>query len=293
MAEQNGPGWDGRGLVGTDWLMAHLGDPDLRVYDATVYLRPSDPGPYEITSGRADYEAGHILGAGFLDLTGDLSAPSPALPFTMPAPERLAAAFGAAGIGDGTRVVVYSGPMPMWATRIWWMLRSLGFDSVAVLDGGLAKWRAEGRPISTEPATYPAARPTFRPRPQAWASKNDVLAAIGDGATCTLNALPHSVHTGEAPTNYGRKGHIKGSVNVPYGSLLNKDGTYRTEAELRPLFADAGALDRKVICYCGGGISATMDALALTRLGHDAIAVYDGSMSEWSRDAAMPMETGT
>ncbi len=114
-----------------------------------------------------------------------------------------------------------------------------------------------------------------------------MLAAIGDGAVCTINALSPSVHSGEAATNYGRKGHIAGSRNVPYAALLNADGTYRTDDELRALFDAVGALTRpRVICYCGGGISATMDALALTRLGHPAVAVYDGSMSEWSRDPA-------
>jgi thiosulfate/3-mercaptopyruvate sulfurtransferase len=119
-----------------------------------------------------------------------------------------------------------------------------------------------------------------------------VLAAIGDGGVCTINALSPSVHSGEAATNYGRKGHITGSRNVPYAALTRPDGTFRDDAELRALFEGVGAFDRRAICYCGGGISATMDALALTRLGHPSVAVYDGSMSEWSRDASLPMETG-
>ena len=120
-----------------------------------------------------------------------------------------------------------------------------------------------------------------------------MLAAIGDGAVCTINALSPSVHSGEWATNYGRKGHITGSRNVPYAALLNADGTSRDDAELRSLFEAVGALERpRVICYCGGGISATMDALALTRLGHPSVAVYDGSMSEWSRDPDLPMEIG-
>ena len=287
-------GWDGRGLVSTEWLAAHLGDADLRLFDATVHLRPASPGPYTVESGRADYEASHIPGAAFLDIARDLSDVSAPLPFTLPDVATLSRGFGAAGIAPGTRVVAYSSTSPMWATRLWWMLRGAGFDAVAVLDGGLAKWRAEGRPVDTGARAYQAAGPLpLAPRPGAWADRDDVLAAIGDGGTCTINALSPSTHAGEGAINYGRKGHIKGSRNVPYAALLAEDGTFRPEAELKPLFEAVGALSRpKVICYCGGGISATMDALALTRLGHPSVAVYDGSMSEWSRDPALPMETG-
>jgi thiosulfate/3-mercaptopyruvate sulfurtransferase len=285
--------WDGRGLVSTAWLADHRGDPELRVFDITVHLRPSTPGPYSIESGLEDYEAGHVPGAAFLDLAGDLSDPDSKLHFTMPSMGRLAKALGAAGIGQGSRVVAYTTTTPMWATRLWWMLRSSGFDNVAMLDGGLAKWKAEGRPVETGANRYPPASLTLQARPGAWADKSEVLAAVGDGAVCTINALGPSVHAGEGATNYGRKGHIKGSTNVPYAALLGPDGAYRDDGALRALFTAVGAFDRpRVICYCGGGISATMDALALTRLGHSSVAVYDGSMSEWSRDPDMPMETG-
>jgi thiosulfate/3-mercaptopyruvate sulfurtransferase len=285
--------WDGRALVSTAWLAANLDDPDLRVFDSTVHLRPSTPGPYQIESGQADYEAAHIPGAAFLDLPRDLSDPDARLPFTMPPVGQLAQTLGAAGVRRGVRVVVYSSTTPMWATRLWWMLRASGFDDVAVLDGGLAKWTAEGRPVEAGVRRYAAAALSLTARPGAWADKAAVLAAVGDGGVCTINALSPSVHSGEGSTNYGRKGHIKGSRNVPYAALLNADGTYRDDAELRELFEGVGADQRKrVICYCGGGISATMDALALTRLGHADVAVYDGSMSEWSRDPELPMETG-
>jgi thiosulfate/3-mercaptopyruvate sulfurtransferase len=286
-------GWDGRGLVSTEWLAANLGDARLRLYDVTVHLRPATPGPYTIESGRADYEAAHVPGAAFLDLARDLSDTSAPLPFTMPSTDALARALGAAGVGEGTRVVAYTSTSPMWATRLWWMLRSSGFDEVAVLDGGFAKWRAEERPVEAGTRAYAPGRVHLSARPGSWADKAAVLAAIDDGGTCTINALSPSLHSGESPVSYGRKGHIKGSRNVPYAALLAEDGTFKPDAELRPLFERVGALGReRVICYCGGGISATMDALALTRLGHGNVAVYDGSMSEWSRDPAMPMETG-
>lgn len=285
--------WDGRGLVSTDWLAEHLNDPDLRVFDATVHLIPATPGPYRIESGRADYEATHIPGAAFIDLYRDLSDTTASLSFTKPSTDQLAKAFGEAGIGEGNRVVIYSTTTPMWATRVWWLLRASGFADVAVLDGGFVKWTAEKRPVETQAQTYPAAALSLSARASAWADKQAVLAAIDDGEICTINALSPGVYSGASSTSYGRKGHITGSCNVPYASLLNEDGTYRSEAELRALFAATGAFDTPhVICYCGGGISATMDALALSQLAHPSIAVYDGSMSEWCRDADLPMELG-
>lgn len=286
-------GWDGRGLVTTGWLADHLEDPCVRIFDSTVHLRPAQPGPYRVESGRADYESGHIPGAAFVDLARDLSDPSAPLGFTRLTGGALAAALGAAGIDPGLKIVCYSTSTPMWATRLWWVLRAAGFTDVAVLDGGYARWTAEGRPVETGSRAYPPTEVRIDERPGAWADRQDVLAAIGDGAVCTVNALPAGVHSGEAEVNYGRKGHIKGSRNVPYAALLDADGLYRSDADLRVLFEGVGALQRpRVIVYCGGGISATMDALALTRLGHPSVSVYDGSMSEWTRDPDLPMETG-
>lgn len=285
--------WDGRGVVSADWLAAHLADPDVRVFDATVHLRPSNPGPYAIESGRADYENAHVPGAAFLDLVRDFSDPSARLAFTMPSIEAFAKALGDAGVGERSRVVIYSATTPMWATRMWWMLHASGFENAAVLDGGLAKWRREGRPTESGVAVYAHDRVALKARPQAWADKAEVLSALDDGGVCTINALPASVHAGTGPTNYGRKGHIKNSRNVPFAALLDEEGAYRPDADLRALFTAIGAFERgRAICYCGGGISATMDALALVRLGHPSVAVYDGSMSEWARDPKLPMEEG-
>ena len=280
-------------LVTTAWLAAHLDDADLRIYDATVHLRPATPGPYTIESGHADYRAAHIPGAAFLDLAQDLCDHDSSLPFTMPKAAQLNDALSRAGLGNEHRVVLYSTTTPMWATRLWWMLRASGHTAVQVLDGGMGKWRAEGRPVSTGAASYPPAKFHAAPQPDRWADQAQVLAAIGDGDVCTINALASAVHSGSAEMNYGRKGHIKGSVNVPYASLVGADGAFHAEDTLRAAFAGVAALTRpRVICYCGGGISATMDALALTVLGHGNVAVYDGSMSEWVRDENLPMETG-
>ena len=280
-------------LVSSAWLADHLADKNLRLYDCTVHLRPATPGPYTVESGRADYNMAHIPGAAFLDLAADLSDPDADLRFTLPKPVQLAAALSRAGIGDAHRVVLYSATTPMWATRAWWMLRSSGHTNVQVLDGGLAKWRAEGRELSASATSYAPAQFSITPQASRWADQTEVLSAIDNGSVCTINALSSAMHAGTAEINYGRKGHIKGSVNVPYASLLSADGTFLQADALRAAFEPVGALAKpRVICYCGGGISATMDALALTLLGHPNVAVYDGSMAEWVRDAQLPMETG-
>jgi thiosulfate/3-mercaptopyruvate sulfurtransferase len=282
-------------LVSTQALAERLASrPDkLRIFDATVHLRPATPGPYSVESGRADYEAAHIPSAAFADLSADLSDAGSPLRFTLPPVPQLEAALSALGLRNDDECVLYSSGSPMWATRLWWMLRGLGFDA-RVLDGGLAKWRAEGRPVMVGNERYPAGSFHARPRSGLWAAKAEVRRAIGDGAVCTINALSASAHAGTAAVHYGRPGHIAGSVNVPYASLLDADGTFAPLEQLRAAFDAVGAMSRpRVICYCGGGISATMDALALTLLGHGNVAVYDGSLSEWVLDPALPMATGS
>ena len=218
----------------------------LRIFDATVHLRPAKPGPYTVESGRADYEAAHIPLAAFADLSTDLSDSTSPLRFTLPSTTRLEAALSALGLSDGDDCVLYSSTSPMWATRLWWMLRSLGFDAM-VLDGGLVKWRAEGRPVVTGVEHYPPGTFHARPRHGLWADKNEVQGAIGDGAVCTINALSASAHAGTAAVHYGRPGHISGSVNVPYASLLDDDGTFAPAERLRTAF-DVGRCAGQAAC---------------------------------------------
>lgn len=282
-----------RFIVDSDWLAERLDDPNLRVYDCTVHLVPDPPRAYTVKSGREDFEAGHIPGAGFLDLTGpSLSDPSSGLNFTMPSIAQLEEALSAVGLGDEHTAVLYSSGHMMWATRMWWMLRSVGFETASVLDGGFRTWQESGARVSTNACKYARARFTANPRPELWADKEEVLDAIDSATVCTINALAPEVHSGEGEMNYGRKGHIKGSVNVPFASLLQR-GTFQPGATLKAEFEKVKAFDReRVIVYCGGGISATTDALALVMAGHPNVAVYDGSMSEWVRDPELPMETG-
>ena len=284
-------------LVETGALEAALGEPDLRIVDCTTWLRPAEPGddaPYRVEPGRGDYDAGHIPGAVFLDIQGEISDPDTRLRFMCPAAERFADAMGRLGIGDGVRVVLYSAGSIMWATRVWWMLRALGFDAAAVLDGGFEKWKLEGRPVTTAPGAYPPARFEPRPRSGFFVDRHHVLDRLGDDASALVNALAPEFHLGEGPSRYGRPGRIPGSVNVPAASLLDPDTrAFVPLAEARRTFEDAGVTpDRHVVAYCGGGISATVDLFLLHQLGYPDLTLYDASMGEWARDPELPIETG-
>jgi thiosulfate/3-mercaptopyruvate sulfurtransferase len=281
-------------LVDASTLAAHLDAPEIRVFDATAYLRREvDGGPYTIESGRSRYLEGHVPGAAFADVPGELSDPDSPWPFTVPAPDRFAAAAAALGIGPGVHVVAYAQESPMWATRLWWLLRYFGLDAVSVLDGGLTAWRAEGRAVETGEVLHPiVASWTATPRPELRATIDEVATAGGSG--CLLNALTPAAFKGHGPGAYSRPGRIPGSVSVPAGALLDPATTrFRPTAELASSFASAGAGpdDPPVIAYCGGGISATVDMFALYLLGRDA-RLYDGSLTEWSADPDRPLDVG-
>jgi len=281
-------------LVGTAWLAAHIDEPGLRLFDCTMFLYPEGSARFRVESGRAKYEAGHIAGAGFLDLQADFSDRTSSLRFTMPPADAAAAAFARHGIGPDNAVVLYCGGTPSWATRMWWMLEAIGVERVAVLDGGIGKWMAEGRPLSTEPCRYPPASLTARARPQMFVDSADVHAAIGRSDSVTINALTREQHAGTGGPTYGRPGRIAGSVCVPSVSLFGENKTLKPLPELRAAFAAvATSPARRVICYCGGGIAATLDAFVLKALlGHGDVAVYDASMQEWAADPSLPMESG-
>lgn len=281
-------------LVSTGWLTANGADPALRVFDCTVYLiyETGTGRPYRVESGRADYDKGHIPGSAFLDLQAELSDGSSGLNFTMPRPDDLARMAAAKGIGEGTRVILYARKNMQWATRVWWMLRAIGFDDAAVLDGGFDKWQAEGRPLATAATVYPTGRLTARPRTGLFCGKDEVKAAIGDTTVCTINALAPDLHSGANP-RYGRPGRVPGSVNVPALSLQDKGSlTMLPPERVAQTFAGVGAdKSKRIIVYCGGGIAATLDAFLLYQLGYDNVAVYDNSMSEWAKDPSLPIET--
>ena len=286
------------GLITTAELAGILDRPDLRLFDCTTYLeyQPEGSGvPYIAVPGRHTFEAGHIPGADFLDLQGEFSVPNIELHFMMPATAQLEAAFGRHGVGADSPVVLYSIGSAMWATRFWWMLRSLGFDNVAVLDGGLDKWKAEGRAIESGPAKgYPPAIFIAKPRAGYFIDKHETLGASADRNTVVVNALGPQFHKGLEPSRYGRPGRIPGSVNVSAATLFDPTTkAFVPSAEAEAKFAAQGlARDKRVVAYCGGGISATIDLFLLHRLGYDNLSLYDGSMGEWARDESLPIETG-
>lgn len=281
-------------LVSTDWLAEHLGDPDLRVLDATVHLGAPEPGStgWSLRSGLDDYRTAHIPGAAFADIIDDLSEPDGGA-LSKPSPLRFAAAAGRLGIGPVNRVVVYALDVH-WATRVWWLLRANGFDNVAVLDGGFRKWSAEQRPTTNGVESYPEAEFVGEPRPRFFAGLDEVKRVVETGSgACLINSLSPQDHHAVDTNNFARPGHIPGSLNVFMEVLLNQaDGTFKPVHELREIFADVLSRPGRKVTYCGAGIAATGDALALTLLGESDVALYDGSLQEWTSNPDLPLEVG-
>lgn len=281
-------------LVAPERLSDALGDPALRVLDATVFLEiPPDGSEVVIESGRAAFDDGHIPGAGFADLI-ELSDPARPTWFLLPEPARFAEGMSRLGVHPGSRVVVYDGTDGIWATRLWWMLRVFGFDAAGVLDGGIRAWRAAGLPLSTETVDVAPGAFEARFRPELVASRQDVERVVRDGGACLVNALRAELFRGDFPIAPGRFGHIPGSVSVPHGDLVDPDSNRLLALDrIREHFAAAGVLEQpRTIAYCGGGIAATFDAFALALLGRDDVAVYDGSLVEWASDPDLPLEVG-
>lgn len=281
-------------IVSTQWLAQNIDSEALRIFDVSLFLRLKDPEPgYTIVSGRDAWEKNHIPGSAFIDLASDLSDLSVPLPMMMLPPEVLAERAGQFGIGSDSIVVIYAADGIMFAARLWWMLRSIGFDNVAVLDGGWDKWLREDRPSSSVPTSYTASSLTAQPRAGLWAERAEVQQAMNSESVCTLNALQPEVFTGEAAP-YGRAGHIPGSHNVYSSSLLDSDtGVFLPLDQLKEHFEASAVMQKsRAILYCGGGVSATVGALALTLLGHPDIAVYDGSMTDWVQDPSLPLVCG-
>ena len=276
-------------LVSSDWLAAHLDDPHVRVVDASFTL------PGVAPTARENYDRGHIPGAVFFDID-DIAAPDTSLPHMIPSPDLFAHKIGALGIGDGDNVVVYDSAGLSSAGRAWWMLRSFGHRDVALLDGGLPKWKAEGRPLDLAIPTPAPRRFTARFDPATVRDKAAVLANLATGREQVVDARAAGRFDGSAPEARPglRSGHIPGSRNLPYDRVTDP-ATKRLKSaeELRALFRAAGvALDRPVVTSCGSGVTACALAFALHLIGHPGAAVYDGSWSEWGLPGDTPVETG-
>ena len=268
---------DPKTLVSTAWLEAHLKDPDLRVLDASWYLPDAGRDP------KAEYQAAHIPGARFFDIEA-ISDERSGLPHMAPQPEMFISRMRAMGVGDGHQVVVYDGAGLFSAARVWWTFRLMGKTEVAVLDGGFPKWQAEGRPIEDMPPIVRDRHITVQRQAHLVKDVTQVAAAAKLGDHSIIDARSPGRFSGSEPEPRAglRSGHIPGSANVPYRSVLNADGTMKSPADLEATFRAAGVdLNKPAITTCGSGVSSAVLNLALERMGKKDHSLYDGSWAEW------------
>lgn len=279
---------DPKTLVSTAWLERHLKDPDLRIFDASWYMAEMN------RDARAEYDAAHIPGARFFDID-EISDQRSALPHMVPPTEKFISRMRAMGVGDGHQVVVYDGAGLFSAARVWWLFRLMGKTDVAVLDGGFPKWRAEGRPVEDM-------APMMRDRHITVSKQNQMVKDVTQVAAAA-KLKDHEILDARSPGRFRgqepepreglRSGHIPGSKNIHYRTLLNDDGTMKSPEALKKVFQAAGVdLSKPAITTCGSGVTAAIISLALERIGHRDHALYDGSWTEWGAFDYLTVETG-
>ena len=279
---------DPRTLVSTEWLASHMRDPDLRILDGSIYL------PGSGRDAKAEYDAGHIPGARFFDID-DISDSRSDLPHMAPPIEKFMSRLRAMGVGDGHQVVVYDGAGLFSAARVWWLFKLMGQNDVAVLDGGLPKWVAEGRDLEDMPPIVRDRHMTVRRQAHLVKDVTQVSAASKLRDQEIIDARSAGRFRGEEPEPRPglRAGHIPGSKNVHYASLLNDDQTMKSPEETRAIFEAAGVdLSKPAITTCGSGVTAAILSLAMARMGKDDHSLYDGSWSEWGMFPTVPVATG-
>ena len=275
-------------LVSTDWLAENMGASDLRIVDATYFL------PEMGRDAAAEYEAKHIEGAVFLNLA-ELVDPGSSLPNTVPPPEKFASRMQALGLGDGSRIVLYDNSPLKTAARAWWLFEIFGAPNIAILDGGMEKWLAEGRKTESGKNQLRHRHFTVWRDDKAIVTKDQILANIGSKASQVVDARTMSRFTAEEPEIRAgmASGHIPGSVCLPYSKLFNADGTWKRGFELRGLFIEAGIdIDKPMITTCGSGVTAAAVLFGARLLGKKDVTLYDGSWSEWGADPKTPKATG-
>lgn len=281
-------------LATTEWLAAHLDDPSVRVVDLRYNVRMASGGSFRGVPGTEAYHEGHIPGAAFVDPTSDLSDPEDSL--SILSPGRFEVLMGHLGIGNGSTVVVYDDSGGTWAARLWWALRYYGHDAAKVLNGGLTKWTAEGRPLEMRTPTPPAATFQAQARPALTATCDEVRQAIERRDVCIVDALPEPFYTGQARLYPDHQaGHIPTALNVPATANLDQvTQTLLTADELARLWGNAGLKpDQRVITYCGAGVYGAYDLFVLYVLGYEDVSLYDASWMEWGANPELPVETGS
>ena len=279
---------DPKTLVSTEWLHAHLKDPDLRILDGSYYLPQMGRDP------RAEYDAAHIPNARFFDID-DVSDHGSDLPHMVPPVEKFMSRMRAMGVGDGHQVVVYDGMGLFSAARVWWLFKLMGQNNIAVLDGGLPKWQAEGRPVEDLPPVIRDRHMTVRRQNQMVKDVTQVSAASKLGDYEIIDARSPGRFRGEEPEPRAglRPGHIPGSKNVCFKDLLNADQTMKNPVEIRQIFEAAGVdFNKPAITTCGSGVTAAVLSLGLERIGKTDHSLYDGSWSEWGMFPTVPVATG-
>ncbi len=279
---------DPKTLVSTEWLAEHLKDPDLRVLDGSWYMPAAGRDPV------AEYEAAHIPGARFFDID-EISDHRSELPHMVPPVEKFMSRMRKMGVGDGHQIVVYDGMGIMSCARVWWLFKLMGHADVAVLDGGFPKWQAEGRAIEDLPPVIRERHMVVRRQSHLVRDVTQVSQASKRGTIQIVDARAAERFRGEAPEPRPglRSGHIPGSRNVPFNTLLNDGQTLKEPEELRAIFEAAGVdLSQPVITSCGSGVTAAVLCLALERLGKQDWSLYDGSWSEWGQFPTLPIATG-
>jgi thiosulfate/3-mercaptopyruvate sulfurtransferase len=285
-------------LVETEWLADNLDDPNLVIIEANAgmpnYYEDSAAQTIEIVSGKDDYLKGHLPGADFVDLVTELSdRTDDSQFFPLPSGEQFAEAMSRHGIGEDVKVVIYDRTISIWACRFWLMIRSYGYDNVAVLNGGWNKWVAEGRPVCTELPMVTPRKFVVDKTQSMFATKTDTIEAMNSENICLINGLDPQEFAGHGTVRYSRPGHIPSSKNIPFMFLVHPEtGEYLDREVVEGMFKKAGAFEKdSVVSYCGGAVGASSGVFLMSVLGVENVALYNGSLKEWADDAELPMVT--